>query len=121
MFYPKENTKWLENMFLLISLYRIIIKNVNIILHLAFQVLMLKLVFLLVVLLEALLAQISECETSLSPEHNFNSERTTISDKARTQEELQYKLDRLVNTGRKYGIEINIDKSQVMRVSSIAY
>ena len=36
---------------------------------------------------------------------------------AKTQEELQDMVNRLVNTGRKYGMEINIDKSQVMRVS----
>ena len=34
-----------------------------------------------------------------------------------TQEELQDMVKRLVATGRKYGMEINIDKSQVMRVS----
>ena len=33
------------------------------------------------------------------------------------QEELQDMVNRLVYTGRKYGMEINIDKSQVMRVS----
>jgi hypothetical protein len=32
-------------------------------------------------------------------------------------EELQDMVKRLVNTGRRYGMEINIDKSQVMRVS----
>ena len=36
---------------------------------------------------------------------------------AKTQEELQYLVNRLVDTGRKYGMEINLDKSQVMRVS----
>ena len=36
---------------------------------------------------------------------------------AKTQEELQDMVNRLVNTGRKCGMEINIDKSQVMRVS----
>ena len=35
----------------------------------------------------------------------------------KTQEELQDMVNRLVETGRKYGMEINIDKSQVMRVS----
>ena len=40
---------------------------------------------------------------------------TAIIDK--TQEELQGMVNRLVDTGRKYGMEINIDKSQVMRVS----
>jgi Reverse transcriptase (RNA-dependent DNA polymerase). len=35
------------------------------------------------------------------------------------QEELQNKANRLADTGRKYGMEINIDKSQVMRVSKI--
>jgi Reverse transcriptase (RNA-dependent DNA polymerase). len=35
---------------------------------------------------------------------------------AKTQEELQNMVYRLVDTGRKYGIEINIDKSQVMKV-----
>ena len=35
----------------------------------------------------------------------------------KTQEELQDMVNRLVATGRKYGMEINIDKSQVMRVS----
>ena len=35
---------------------------------------------------------------------------------AKTQEELQYMVNRLVDTGRKYGMEINIDKSQTMRV-----
>ena len=37
---------------------------------------------------------------------------------AKTQEELQDMVNRLVDTGRKYDMEINIDKSQVMRVSS---
>ena len=32
-------------------------------------------------------------------------------------EELQNMVNRLVGTGRKYGMEINIDISQVMRVS----
>ena len=36
---------------------------------------------------------------------------------AETQEELQDMVNRLVDTRRKYGMEINIDKSQVMRVS----
>ena len=36
---------------------------------------------------------------------------------AKTQEELQDMVNRLVDTGRKYGMEANIDKSQVMRVS----
>ena len=36
---------------------------------------------------------------------------------AKTQEELQDIVNRLVDTGRKYDMEINIDKSQVMRVS----
>ena len=35
----------------------------------------------------------------------------------KTQEELQDTVNRLVDTGRKNGMEINIDKSQVMRVS----
>ena len=35
----------------------------------------------------------------------------------KTQEELQDMVNRLVDTGRKYGMEINTDKSQVMRVS----
>ena len=35
----------------------------------------------------------------------------------KTQEELQDMVNRLVDTGKKYGMEINIDKSQVMRVS----
>ena len=35
---------------------------------------------------------------------------------AKPQEKLQ-DMKRLVDTGRKYGMEINIDKSQVMRVS----
>ena len=38
---------------------------------------------------------------------------------AKTQEELQDVVNRLVDTGRKYGMEINIDKSQVMRVSGV--
>ena len=37
---------------------------------------------------------------------------------AKTQEELQDMVNWLVDTGRKYGMEINIDKSQVMRVST---
>ena len=37
---------------------------------------------------------------------------------AKTQEELQDMVKRLVDTGRKYGMEINIDKSQIMRVST---
>ena len=36
---------------------------------------------------------------------------------AKTQEELQDMANRLIDTGRKYGMEINTDKSQVMRVS----
>ena len=36
---------------------------------------------------------------------------------AKTQEELQDMVNRLVDTGRKYDMEINIDKSNVMRVS----
>ena len=36
---------------------------------------------------------------------------------AKSQEELQDIVNRLVDTGRKYSMEINIDKSQVMRVS----
>ena len=36
---------------------------------------------------------------------------------AKTQEELQDMVNRLVNTGREYGMEINIEKSQIMRVS----
>ena len=36
---------------------------------------------------------------------------------ARTQEELQDMVNRFVDTGRKYDMEINIDKSQVMRIS----
>ena len=36
---------------------------------------------------------------------------------AKTQEELQDMVNRLVDTERKYGMEINIDKSQVMRVT----
>jgi Reverse transcriptase (RNA-dependent DNA polymerase). len=34
---------------------------------------------------------------------------------AKTQEELQDMVNRLVDNGRKYGMEINIDRSQVMR------
>ena len=37
---------------------------------------------------------------------------------AQTQEELQHMVRRMVDTGRKYGMETNIDKSQAMRVSS---
>ena len=42
---------------------------------------------------------------------------TTI--RSKTQEGLQYIVKRLIDTGRKYGMEINIDKSEVrvMRVS----
>ena len=36
---------------------------------------------------------------------------------AKTQEELQDIVNRLVITGREYGVEINIDKSQIIRVS----
>ena len=36
---------------------------------------------------------------------------------AKTQEALQYMENRLVDTGRKYRMKINIDKSQVMKVS----
>jgi len=36
---------------------------------------------------------------------------------AKFQEELLLMLNRLVETGRNYGMEISIDKSQVMRVS----
>jgi len=35
---------------------------------------------------------------------------------AKTKEELQDMVNRLIDTGRKYGMEINIEKSQVMRV-----
>ena len=35
---------------------------------------------------------------------------------AKTQEELQDMVNRLIETGRKYGMEINIEKSQVMKV-----
>ena len=37
---------------------------------------------------------------------------------AKIQEEPQDMMNRLVDTGMKCGMEINIDKSQVMRVSS---
>jgi len=37
---------------------------------------------------------------------------------AKNQEELQDMVNRLVDTGKKYYMEINNDKSQVMRVSS---
>ena len=36
---------------------------------------------------------------------------------AKTQKALQDSVNRLVDTGRKYGMEINIDKSQVIKVS----
>ena len=36
---------------------------------------------------------------------------------AKTQEELQDTENRLVDTGSKYGMETNIDKSQVMKIS----
>jgi hypothetical protein len=36
---------------------------------------------------------------------------------AKTQKVLQDMVNRLVDTGRKYDMEINIDKSQVIRVS----
>ena len=36
---------------------------------------------------------------------------------AKPQEELQDMVNILVDSGRKYGMEINIDKSQVMRIS----
>ena len=36
---------------------------------------------------------------------------------AKTQEELQDMVNRLNDTGKKYGMEINIHKSQIMRVS----
>ena len=36
---------------------------------------------------------------------------------AKTQEELQDMVNRIVDTGRKYGMEINIEQSQVMRSS----
>jgi hypothetical protein len=35
---------------------------------------------------------------------------------AKTQKDLQDMVNSLVDTGRKYGMKINIDKSQVMRV-----
>ena len=38
---------------------------------------------------------------------------------AKTQEELQDMVNRLVHRGRKYGMEINIDKSLVMTVLRI--
>jgi Reverse transcriptase (RNA-dependent DNA polymerase). len=36
---------------------------------------------------------------------------------AKTQEELQDMMNRLVEIGRKHSMEINIDKSQVMKIS----
>ena len=36
---------------------------------------------------------------------------------AKTHEEIHDVVNRLVDTGRKYGMDINIDKSNVMRVS----
>ena len=36
---------------------------------------------------------------------------------AKSQEEQQDMVNRLVDIGRKYGMKINVDKSQVMRVS----
>ena len=36
---------------------------------------------------------------------------------AKTQEELQDKVNRLVDTGMDYSMEINMDKSQEMRLS----
>jgi Reverse transcriptase (RNA-dependent DNA polymerase). len=36
---------------------------------------------------------------------------------AKTQEELQDMVNRLVDTGRNYGMKININKSQAMKVS----
>ena len=36
---------------------------------------------------------------------------------AKSEDDLQDMVNRLVYTGRNYGMEINIDKSQVMRVS----
>jgi Reverse transcriptase (RNA-dependent DNA polymerase). len=36
---------------------------------------------------------------------------------AKTQEELEDMVNRLIDTGKKYDTEINIDKSQVIRVS----
>ena len=44
----------------------------------------------------------------------FEDDTTII---AKIQEELPNMANRLVNTGRKYSMEINIDKSQVMRIS----
>ena len=38
-------------------------------------------------------------------------------DITKTQEGLQNMVNSLVDTGKKYGMKINIDKSQVMRVS----
>ena len=38
---------------------------------------------------------------------------------AKTQEELQDMVNTLVDNGRKYGFEININKSRVMKVSRI--
>ena len=35
---------------------------------------------------------------------------------AKTQEELKNMVNRLVDTGRKYGMEITVDKSQVMKI-----
>jgi Reverse transcriptase (RNA-dependent DNA polymerase). len=37
---------------------------------------------------------------------------------AKTQEELQDMVNRLVDTRRKYGMEINIQKSEIMRIYS---
>ena len=36
---------------------------------------------------------------------------------SKTLEELQEMVNRLIDTGRKYGMKINIDKSQVIRVN----
>ena len=53
-------------------------------------------------------------EEGLLIRSNFADDTAII---AKTQEELQDMVNRLVDTGRKYGMEINIDKSQVMRIS----
>ena len=47
--------------------------------------------------------------------NNYISDDTAIA--AKTQEEIQDMVNRLVDTGRKYGKEINIETSEVMRVS----
>ena len=58
--------------------------------------------------------EISRLEEALCYNNRSEDDTAII---AKTQEELQDMVNWLVDTGRKYGMEINTDKPQEMRVS----